>query len=206
MDSCDTNLQVNYPFNTVIDTSFCIGDSIFINNHWYSTDTNFVDTLTTRCDSILIVNISSISINNNVIVNGNEMWAEQIGSAYQWLDCDNHFATILSANNQVFVPDHSGNYVVELIYQSCIDTSSCYFFIVTNSGELSTEDTLILFPNPSNEIINVDCSKGFQIFNSTGQLVKYSNHSAKNITITDLPLGLYTIKSGNKISRFIKIE
>lgn len=65
---------------------------------------------------------------------------------------------------------------------------------------------LIIFPNPSNAIINVECKKGFQIYNLTGQLVKHSSQTTTQINISDLPTGLYIIKTENQVGRFIKTE
>lgn len=65
---------------------------------------------------------------------------------------------------------------------------------------------LIVYPNPTNSIINVTCQNGFQIFSSTGQLVKQSSNTTTQISISDLPTGLYLLKSGNGVVRFIKSE
>lgn len=63
-----------------------------------------------------------------------------------------------------------------------------------------------IFPNPSNTLINVDCKNGFKIYSSTGQMVKSSPHSATVIYISDLPKGLYILKTGINMGKFLKTE
>jgi hypothetical protein len=48
--------------------------------------------------------------------------------------------------------------------------------------------------------------KGYQIYSSTGQLVKQSSHSTTQITISDLPTGFYILKIEEQVGRFIKTE
>lgn len=65
---------------------------------------------------------------------------------------------------------------------------------------------LIIFPNPSNAILNVECKKGFQIYSFTGQLVKQSSQTTTQINISDLPTGVYILRTENQVGRFIKME
>jgi len=65
---------------------------------------------------------------------------------------------------------------------------------------------LLVYPNPSNNFISVDCKEGFQIFNSTGQLVKQTSNSTVQINILDLYPGFYILKVDKKTGRFIKYE
>lgn len=71
---------------------------------------------------------------------------------------------------------------------------------------ISESNKLLIFPNPSNTIINVECKKGFQIYNLTGQLVKQSSQSTTQINISDLPEGLYLLKSERILGQFIKTK
>jgi hypothetical protein len=72
--------------------------------------------------------------------------------------------------------------------------------------EHPNQGTVSIFPNPANTIINFDCKKGFQIYSSTGQLVKQSSQATTQINISDLPTGLYILKTENQLGRFIKTE
>jgi hypothetical protein len=53
---------------------------------------------------------------------------------------------------------------------------------------------------------HVDCKKGFQIYGSTGQLVKQSSQATSQINISDLPTGLYILITEEQVGRFIKTD
>jgi para-nitrobenzyl esterase len=72
--------------------------------------------------------------------------------------------------------------------------------------EAVNSETLLIYPNPSNSLIYVDCKKGFQIFSSTGQLINQNSDPTNQINISDLPTGIYLLKVDNKTGRFIKTE
>jgi para-nitrobenzyl esterase len=72
--------------------------------------------------------------------------------------------------------------------------------------EVINSETLFIYPNPTNTLIHVDCQNGFQIFSSTGQLFKESIDPTNQINISDLPTGLYILKTNNMVGRFIKTE
>ena len=65
---------------------------------------------------------------------------------------------------------------------------------------------LIIWPNPSNNTINIECLNGYQIFTATGVLLKEQKGSSSQIDISDLPAGLYFLKADDHTSRFIKID
>jgi hypothetical protein len=68
------------------------------------------------------------------------------------------------------------------------------------------ETGFLINPIPASEIIYADCKKGFQIYSSTGQLVKQSNEATTHVNISNLPNGLYNPKTQNQMGRFIKTE
>jgi hypothetical protein len=89
------------------------------------------------------------------------------------------------------------------------DTTSFWFrnAVSTSLNEIQhTGSGLTIFPNPANTIINVDCKKDFQIYSSTGQLVKQRSQATTQINISDLPSGIYILKIDNQIGRLIKTE
>lgn len=78
--------------------------------------------------------------------------------------------------------------------------------VILSLNEIIRSNKLIIYPNPANTFINVDCKKGYQIYNSTGQLVKQSSQITTQINISDLPTGVYFIKTDNQDGRFIKTK
>jgi hypothetical protein len=71
---------------------------------------------------------------------------------------------------------------------------------------IENKKTITIYPNPSNTSIHVECKNGFQIYASTGQLVKQNNQATTQIDIADLPAGIYILRADRLEGRFIKTE
>lgn len=69
---------------------------------------------------------------------------------------------------------------------------------------IEIDDKLLIFPNPADKIINVNCETGYSIFNCLGTLLKWSFESTREIFIGDLSPGYYIIRTDNKRGFFIK--
>jgi hypothetical protein len=82
--------------------------------------------------------------------------------------------------------------------------NKCAGTITTGVSDIEWNSNLTIYPNPTTGIINVDCKKGYQIYSSTGQLVKHSSQTTTQINISDLPIGLYILKTENQVGRFNK--
>jgi len=79
--------------------------------------------------------------------------------------------------------------------------------VTTGIDEIDTNAfNLSIYPNPSNNTIFVYCPKGYQIYSITGQILKQNNQATNQINISDLPTGLYILKTENKVGRFIKTD
>ncbi len=64
----------------------------------------------------------------------------------------------------------------------------------------------LLYPNPATTFINADCVNGYQIYNSLGQLLLESGQSTNRVDISSLAVGLYVLKTGQQLGRFVKKE
>jgi len=140
-----------------------------------------------------------------------------------------HFGQVIDSMN--LIPPGSGLQATRTIIKSpFFDEPNTYYFggmdaggtpIFHNTawiykGSISNPATAIhenqlnfsanVYPNPSDDFIYVECENGYQIYNATGQLVKQNNQSTKQVNISDLPTGMYIIKTGSKVGRFIKTE
>ncbi|MBX3043790.1 MAG: SBBP repeat-containing protein [Ignavibacteriae bacterium] len=141
---------------------------------------------------------------------GNIIWAKTAGSAMD----DVNYAIGLNMYNEdvCTVGTYSGSFTDGLNSITSLGGVDSYISKIKSSLTTSINDiinsstTIAIHPNPSNTIINVDCKKGFQIYSSTGQLVKQSSQATTQINISDLPTGLYILKTENQQGRFIKTE
>jgi len=73
-------------------------------------------------------------------------------------------------------------------------------------GEEINIENLIIYPNPTYTLINVDCQNGFEIYSSTGQLVKQSSEPTTQINISNFSTGIYFLNTYKQVRCFIKTE
>lgn len=87
------------------------------------------------------------------------------------------------------------------------DLTMVAFFKSTGVDELD-QTALSVYPNPANEIIRIEGLEGeceVRIYNALGDLVKVVTATADNeIGVKDLPVGLYLIRCGRQVLRFVK--
>ncbi|MEE3412385.1 MAG: leucine-rich repeat protein [Bacteroidales bacterium] len=68
------------------------------------------------------------------------------------------------------------------------------------------ENTIAVYPNPAKENITLRADEDIFIFNNIGQIVKQINNpkGETTISISDLPRGVYYLRTGNKQQKLIK--
>jgi len=107
-----------------------------------------------------------------------------------------------------FYPSNYSGFVTHSLTSSSIIESTntvsatCVSTLGVNDNFIDNQ--VVLFPNPANTNINVDCKKGYQIFSITGTLIKQGSQNTQTIDISELPEGMYILKPENKVARFIK--
>ena len=95
---CDSTINVlinyTYPELTSIDTSFCEGDSIFLNEQWFSEDTNLELLLETddNCDSLVMINILELEVEMNLdtimLCHGDSIYVQDSWIKSDWVAID----------------------------------------------------------------------------------------------------------------------
>ena len=151
-------------------------------------------------DSIVITQLTVLSYDLSVLQAGTELTSNELGSNYQWLNCDSSFSLIIGANGIDFTALNSGNYAVEISDEHCIDTSSCYFVSIITSLNNELANKIILFPNPTNGQLSIALDKVYpviilRITSLKGELIqknKYKNTALLEINLEEPP-GVYNV-------------
>ena len=112
----------------------------------------------------------------------------------------------LNGNNDsrvAFIKVYNGTHTWYSGYNHDIDynTEIVNFFNNTtdvNGVEEATSNTLTIYPNPANDVINVD--KTVQIYDLCGKLVM---KGSGKIDVSTLPEGMYFVKSSNECTKLI---
>ena len=84
-------------------------------------------------------------------------------TSYQWLNCATNFSPIVGATNQSFTAITNGNYAVQITQGSCTGISECT--TISNVSLLEeNEKEVMIFPNPSNDIITISTNLPARLF------------------------------------------
>lgn len=188
----------------------------------WTTSGTYTDTIPNAagCDSVISIQLTVDSVNPGVTTSGNglTLTSDDPNAAYQWVDCNNGFATIPGATNQSYTATGTGNYAVILSNGVCTDTSACYSTALTGieAGDFGAQ--FQLFPNPSNG--NAVLDLGGQVLEASriivtdilGEVVHMQD--AGNATRIDLELdalesGIYFVavrqRQAQKVLRFLRL-
>jgi len=105
---------------------------------------------------------------------------------------------------------------IQLVFDDFLDGDVYYIYLNSDTilglqEKMQSGMEFSLFPNPSsNELVittaNTNGNKTLELMNCVGQFVKEIalNGSTVIIHVTDLPTGIYFLKLGNSIQRFVK--
>ena len=217
---CDSivtlDLTLNYSTSSTDVQSAC-GSYTWIDGNVYTSTNNsatYADVNAVGCDSIITLDLTITPLpNTNVTQSGVMLTADQSGATYQWLDCDNNQAFIVGATNQSYTPATTGNYSVEVIFNGCTDTSSCFLVDYTGLDEVDAH-LVTIYPNPVMDNITIQGLeiisgiKDIQIVSPTGQLVKQYTGVQEIINVSELSNGVYFLNirhtEGVQSIRFVK--
>ncbi len=197
-DNGDQVFIYNQPQYINVETTLCFGDSIFLENAWQTLPGTFV--ANAGCDTLANITLLFYDeINTEVTFADGTLTALAEGAEYQWLDCDAGFETIPEQAAQSFTPDATGNYAVEITENGiCTDTSACYYVLVSNVFEKTTE-TIAVYPNPANDVLTVDLNHNnggnLKMTDFTGKIIINTTFQGSkfNLDISQFPSGIYNL-------------
>ena len=117
----------------------------------------------------------------------------------------------INAGNPSSIPDGSDMDSENRINGGRVDIGADEYFSSSSVKSLSNQDKLCIFPNPATNnlqftISNEQLGKSIQVLDITGKVLKQFRiqNSELKIQIGDLENGIYFIKAGNQIKKFIK--
>ncbi|MBU2554089.1 MAG: VCBS repeat-containing protein [Bacteroidetes bacterium] len=102
----------------------CPSDSIFLQCEWRTTPGDYLEGI--NCDTLGWYHVTTVSIDTNVTLSNTVLTAVPGYDSYQWIDCT-AMTPVAGANSNVFDPELTSWYMVEITYMGCADTSNCHF-------------------------------------------------------------------------------
>jgi hypothetical protein len=175
-------------------------------NHNYTTTGSFIimDTLigVNTCDSIITINLTLIAPDTSISIINSVLNSNANNSNYQWLDCNNNYASIPGATMQSFTPPISGSYAVEISENGCIDTSRCISVLAVGLSNGIEHNDLLIYPNPTTGNLIIDLGEvkkdiKITLTNSLGQVILTENYTSTNFINLDIvaPKGIYFLQT-----------
>ena len=146
------------------------------------------------------VTINTIDVTTSNI--GTTITSNSFGGNYTWVDCENTFSVISGETNQSFNAIENGNYAVIVNENSCVDTSECVTINTVNIFE-GGQVSLTVYPNPTNNIINIEIDNyhgGFEVkmYDLSGRLLLVESKTTFSINTFSKGIYLLRIVYGNK--------
>jgi hypothetical protein len=174
----------------------------------FTTSGTYYDTITNAagCDSLMTLNLT-IHTNDTSITKANDtLTVNQVGAAYQWLNCDSSFSEVSGATSQDFSPSKNGFYACQINLNGCTDTTACTEVVIIGIVGKDISMNYKVYPNPFTNQLIIE-AKGIQritsieVLNVKGQLV-YEGINEKDcntvLNTTDWSKGIYFIRLINE--------
>ncbi len=170
-------ITVNPVYSFTENNSICNGETYNWHGSDYSIAGSYYDSLLSisGCDSVYALNLSVISVDTSLTVSDPVISSNASGVSYQWLDCNNAFASIIGETSQSYTATANGNFAVKITQGLCSDTSACVTITSVGIASIKTEG-ISIYPNPVNNELTI-IMKGnkekinFEILNIVGQVV-----------------------------------
>lgn len=176
---CDSIMTISVTIlgngTSTLNEETCISYTAPSGSAVYTTSGTYFDTLTASngCDSIITIFLTIDTVNTNVSLVGNLLSAQASQANYQWIDCDGN-SPIEGATGKLYGPTQTGNYAVIVTQNGCSDTSECTEVIIVGTEPISSDEQLVIFPNPTNGSFKVHARnkiERLEILDSKGQKV-----------------------------------
>lgn len=211
-------------------TSFCAGNGVSLTastaqNYLWSTGETTQTIFATKPGAYYVssrqgtecfgqsktVYLTQLSVPDSTITqDGDTLIANEANAtAYQWIDCATN-QPIVGATNRKILLKKDGSYgLIVTNRNDCTVTSDCINVIVLANEEFIDQKSIVLFPNPSENRIQLKTDKKIEsisIFNLLGNKLLTVNQ--KEINISSLSAGVYILlvktKAGNWHGKFVK--
>jgi hypothetical protein len=146
----------------VYDITACASYTWPENGQTYTNSGTYTTLITPNmvCDTVATLNLTiTNNINTNVVyADGVTLEATTVVPDYQWITCSDD-QPIPGETNSTFTATQNGVYAVILSDGQCTDTSVCLLINSANVDEVSGLIDVVLYPNPTEELINFDIDK-----------------------------------------------
>jgi hypothetical protein len=188
---------------SVMNVTSC--DSFNLNGMVYTQSGSFTQNYVTAlgCDSLIKL---ELVINQKpgvaVTQTGNILAANTGGAIYQWINCNDN-SPVPGATAQSFTATANGSYAVVISKNGCSDTSTCYIVSGLGLEDVSSFNSIQVYPNPVTGTVTISTPALTQngtvrLINVLGQTVTQKT----NVNGRKILLNMQHLTSGTYIVEF----
>ena len=163
------------------------------------------------CATTATMTVSVNSIDNSTSLNNSTLSSNQLGSTYQWINCNNGNSIIDGETNKEFTPTKNGSYAVNVFLNGCTIKSNCTSIESLALQAIIPSEEVKIYINPTNTVLYIqiqDPIYTIKIIDIAGRITSIKNFDNNAIDVSSLSNGVYIlqIKTKDKILRakFIK--
>ncbi|MGB0870576.1 MAG: T9SS type A sorting domain-containing protein [Flavobacteriales bacterium] len=130
-------------------------------------------------------NITWLSLDNSIYLNGHNLIASNTNATYQWFECSSEYIPLVGETNQIYTPVVNGNYALQITENGCIDTSECLLINNVGLDSYFDIDNIFIYPNPTKGTFNILHNESIvlqeiEIYSSLGENVYQKKELSKN--------------------------
>lgn len=149
-------------------------------------------------------------VNTAVSMSGITITSAASNASWQWINCATN-QPVSGAVSASFTPTANGSYAVVVTQNGCVDTSQCTAVNTVGLDQLSVNDLLVVYPNPSKDLFVLYDQQG----TLSGQPVIVTNllgetvHAARitdvktTIDLSSAKDGIYFVSIGSDYGKFV---
>ncbi len=100
------------------------------------------------CDSVITLDLGIFTFEASVTQNEATLTAFPSSGFYQWVDCNQNYASIAGETSETFTALVSGSYAVVASINGCTDTSDCVDVLIVGTEDPEELQSALVYPNP----------------------------------------------------------
>jgi Concanavalin A-like lectin/glucanases superfamily/Secretion system C-terminal sorting domain len=184
--------------------TICKGTPYILGTQTLTTGGVYLETFTTSsgCDSTVQLTLTVDSVNTTVFQSGTSLISQQLNASYQWVDCNNNFASLPGQTAGSFTATANGSYAAIITKGSCTDTTACFTITTIGIHENNLEAQFTIAPNPSNTTCLITAPKGknalYTLYDLHGRIIlSKAFNTSETLNTSTLNPGLYLVEVKN---------
>ena len=161
-------------------------------------------------DDTITQSLTVTGVNTAVSLSGITITSAASNATYQWINCTSNLP-VAGATSASLTPAANGSYAVIVTQNGCSDTSACTAITTLGLDQLTVNDLLVVYPNPSKGIFVLYDQQAalsgqpVTVSNLLGEMV-YSTRitdSKTNIDLSSAKDGIYFVTIGSDYGKLV---